>query len=298
MRISSNGAMRPPVVGKIASPSSPTVAQQSSPPRAASTNGGNGNHAGTPTSDGDSVRLIAAFNGIAADSTTTINGTVHQSTDVQMSPPTDYSSQSNQACSPARPEAESQHAPVVPLSGYHVHMNGYSMPNGAVMRPPNGFTLQQMSSFKMAFPQNAGGTPSASSILRAPRSEWRTLQWAWPGVLLVASPHQQPVQLNEGMPSPHVMPGNLPTRTLSANGMWTTNCAGIINVPPQVGQLLQNQYVMSPHMQHNNPSPLPSSIPLPSHQSPPPHPPPPQTMKMASPSLQHQQVVQSSQGRY
>ncbi|KIK32088.1 hypothetical protein CY34DRAFT_19302 [Suillus luteus UH-Slu-Lm8-n1] len=41
MRISSNGAMRPPVAGNIASPSSPTVLQQSSPPRAASTNGVN-----------------------------------------------------------------------------------------------------------------------------------------------------------------------------------------------------------------------------------------------------------------
>ncbi|KAG1868643.1 hypothetical protein F4604DRAFT_1927178 [Suillus subluteus] len=275
MRISSNGAMRPPVVGKIASPSSPTVAQQSSPPRAASTNGGNGNHAGTPTSDGDSVRLITAFNGIAADSTTTINGTVHQSTDVQMSPPTDYSSQSNQACSPARPEAESQHAPVVPLSSYRIHMNGYSMPNGAVMRPPNGFTLQQMSSFKMVFPQNAEGRPvqvpysghlaqngahfngqlagGANLNIKHPHGR------QWPGVLLVASPHQQPAQLNEGTPSPHVTPGNLPTHTPSANGMQTTNRARIINVPPQVGQLLQNQYVMSPHMQHNNPSPLPSS---------------------------------------
>ncbi|KAG1830269.1 hypothetical protein DFJ58DRAFT_737037 [Suillus subalutaceus] len=105
MRISSNGAMRPPVVGNIASPSSPTVVQQQpSPPCAASTNGVNGNHAGTPTSDGDSVRLIAAPNGIAANNTATLNGTAHQSTD------------SNQAGSPARPKAESQHVPVsVPL---------------------------------------------------------------------------------------------------------------------------------------------------------------------------------------
>ncbi|KAG1880614.1 hypothetical protein C8R48DRAFT_767384 [Suillus tomentosus] len=83
----------------------------------------------------------------------------------------------------------------------------------------------------------------------------------WPGL---ASPHQQPAQLNEGTPSPHITPGNLPMRTPSANGMRTANRAGSINVPPQVGQLLPNQYVMSPHMQHNSPSPLPSSIPLPS----------------------------------
>jgi enhancer of polycomb-like protein len=38
MRISSNGAMHPLVAGNIASPSLPTVVQQSSPPHAASTN--------------------------------------------------------------------------------------------------------------------------------------------------------------------------------------------------------------------------------------------------------------------
>jgi enhancer of polycomb-like protein len=307
MRISSNGAMRPPVVGKITSPSSPTVAQQSSPPRAASTNGVNGNHTGTPTPDGDSVRLIAAPNGIAADSTTTINGTVHQSTDVQMSPPADLS-QSNQAGSPARPKAESQYASVPPLSSYQIPMNGF--PHGTVMRQPS-ITLQQMQ-FKMALAQNPDGRPAQVPYpgfvpngthfnvqltgganlnnlnVKLPQGR----QWS-----AIASPHQQPAQLNEGTPSPHVTPGNLPTRTPSANGMRTTNRTGNINVPPQVGQLLPNQYVMSPHMQHSNPSPLPSSIPLPSHQSPP-RPPPPQTMKMASPSLQHQQVVQSSQGGY
>ncbi|KAG1815349.1 enhancer of polycomb-like-domain-containing protein [Suillus variegatus] len=306
MRISSNGPMRPPVVGNLASPSSPTVVQQSSPPRTTSTNGVNGNHAGTPTSDGDSVRLIAAPNGIATNTTTTINGTAHQSTDVQMSPPADPS-QSNQAGSPARPKAESQHVPP-PLSSYSIPMNGYALPNGAVMRQPNGITLQQMQSFKMALAQNPEGRPQVpyqghlvpngthfnmqlpggANLHKFPQGR------QWPGL---ASPHQQPAQLNEGTPSPHITPGNLPMRTPSANGMRTANRAGSINVPPQVGQLLPNQYVMSPHMQHNSPSPLPSSIPLPSHQSPP-RPPPPQTMKMASPSLQHQQVVQSSQGGY
>ncbi|KAG2356043.1 hypothetical protein BDR07DRAFT_1492425 [Suillus spraguei] len=106
MHILSNGGMRPLVVGKIASSSSPTVVQQSSPPHTTSMNGVNGNHAGTPTSDGDSVRLIAAPNGITADNTTTINGTAHQSTDMQMSPPADPS-QSNQAGSPVCPKAES-----------------------------------------------------------------------------------------------------------------------------------------------------------------------------------------------
>ncbi|KAG1758564.1 enhancer of polycomb-like-domain-containing protein [Suillus occidentalis] len=299
MRISSNGAMRPPVVGNIASPSSPTVVQQSSP-----------SSRRFHERNGDSVRLIAAPNGIAANNTTTINGTAHQPTDVQMSPPVD-SSQSNQAGSPARPKAESQHVPVsVPLSSYHIPMNGYSLPNGAVMRQPNSLTLQQMQSFKMALAQNAEGRPAqvpypghlvqngthfnvqlaggTNLNIKLPQGR------QWPGI---ASPHQQPVQLHEGTPSPHVAPGNLPTRTPSANGMRTANRAGNINVPPQVGQLLPNQYVMSPHMQHNSPSPLPSSIPLPSHQSPP-RPPPPQTMKMASPSLQHQQVVQTSQGGY
>ncbi|KAG2134679.1 enhancer of polycomb-like-domain-containing protein [Suillus cothurnatus] len=252
MRISSNGAMRPPVVGKITSPSSPTVAQQSSPPRAASTNGVNGNHTGTPTPDGDSVRLIAAPNGIAADSTTTINGTVHQSTDVQMSPPADLS-QSNQAGSPARPKAESQYASVPPLSSYQIPMNGF--PHGTVMRQPS-ITLQQMQ-FKMALAQNPDGRPAQVPYpgfvpngthfnvqltgganlnnlnVKLPQGR----QWS-----AIASPHQQPAQLNEGTPSPHVTPGNLPTRTPSANGMRTTNRTGNINVPPQVGQLLPNQH--------------------------------------------------------
>lgn len=308
MRISSNGGMRPPVIGNIASPSTPVAAQQSSPPRAtASSNGVNGNHAGTPTPDGDSVRLIAAPNGIAAAS---INGTQHQSTDVQMSP-TAEPPQSNQTGSPARPKVEPQHVPVsVSLSSYHIPMNGY--PNGAVMqmpRPPNGLTMQQMQSLKMAFVQNAEGRPAqvpypghpmpngthfnmqlagGANLIKLPQGR------QWPGV---ASPHQQPAQLNEGSPSPHVTPGNLPTRTPSANGTRTANRTGSISVPQQVGQLLPNQYAMSPHMQHNSSSPLPSSIPLPSHQSPP-RPPPTPTMKMASPSLQHQQVVQSSQGGY
>jgi enhancer of polycomb-like protein len=92
----------------------------------------------------------------------------------------------------------------------------------------------------------------------------------WRGVV---SPHQQTAQTGpdgvSGSPSPHVAPGNLPTRTPSANGTPTMNRAGSIGVPPQVGQL---QYA-TPHMQHSSPSPLPSSVPLPSHQSPP-RPPP------------------------
>ncbi|KAG1728245.1 uncharacterized protein EDB91DRAFT_1314081 [Suillus paluster] len=119
-------------------------AQQSSPHRtAASTNGANGNHSGTPTPDGHSVRLIAPPNGIA---TTTLNGTAHQPTDMQMSPPAEPP-QSNQTGSPARLKAESQHVPVsVPLSSYHIPMNGYAtLPNGTIMqvpRPPNGFMQQ------------------------------------------------------------------------------------------------------------------------------------------------------------
>ncbi|KAG1741243.1 hypothetical protein EDD22DRAFT_959069 [Suillus occidentalis] len=79
-----NGAMRPPVVGNIASPSLPTVMQQSSHPRAASTNAVNGDHAGTPTSVWRfSQADRCTTNGIATNNTTTINGTAHQSTDVR-----------------------------------------------------------------------------------------------------------------------------------------------------------------------------------------------------------------------
>jgi len=305
MRISSNGGTRPPVVGTITSPSTPTATQQSSPTRATSTNGINGNHTGALAPDGDSVRLIAA-----PISTTTVNGSTHQSTDVQMS--SVETPQSNQSGSPARPKAD-QVAVSVPLGSYQIPMNGY-LPNGVVMqvpRPPNGFTMQQMQSYKMALAQTTegrlphvpypghlvpngthfnvqlGGTANLNIKLPQGRQ--------WPGVV---SPHQQTAQTGpdgvSGSPSPHVAPGNLPTRTPSANGTRTMNRAGSMGVPPQVGQL---QYAMSPHMQHNSPSPLPSSVPLPSHQSPP-RPPPTPTMKIASPSLQHQQIVQSSQGGY
>lgn len=305
MRISSNGSTRPPVVGNIASPST-TAAAQPSPHMTSSTNGVNGNHTGALAPDGDSVRLIAAPNSI------TVNGSVHQSTDVQMS--SAETPQSNQTGSPARPKAD-QVAVSVPLSSYHIPMNGY-LPSGAVMqvpRPPNGFTMQQMQSYKMTLAQTAEGHPAQVpysghlvsngthfnvQLAGGANLNIKLPQRQWPGV---TSPHQQPAQTGQdgvsGSPSPRIAPGNLPTRTPSANGTRTMNRGGNMTVPPQVGQLLPNQYVMSPHMQHNTSSPLPSSVPLPSHQSPP-RPPPTPTMKMASPSLQHQQVVQSSQGGY
>jgi len=49
IHMSSNDSMCPPVVGKIVSPSSPTVVQQSSPPCATSMSGVNGNHTGILT---------------------------------------------------------------------------------------------------------------------------------------------------------------------------------------------------------------------------------------------------------
>jgi len=303
MRVSSNGSTRP-VVGNISSPTT-TTAQQPSPHTTASPNGVNGNHTGAPAPDGDSVRLIAAPNGITANSATTMNGLAHQSTDVQMS--STETPQSNTG-SPARPKAD-QVSVSVPLSSYHFPTNGYIQ----VPRPPNGFTMQQMQSYKMALSQTAEGHPAqlpypghlvpngahfnvqlagGANLIKLPQGRQQ-----WPGV---TSPHQQPVQTGQdgvpGSPSPRAAPGNLPPRTPSANGMRTMNRAGNMNVPPQVG-LLPNQYTMPSHMQHNSSSPLPSAIPLPSHQSPP-RPPPTPTMKMASPSLQHQQIIQSSQGGY
>ncbi|KAG1730158.1 uncharacterized protein EDB91DRAFT_1252809 [Suillus paluster] len=103
----------PAVVGPHSAGTSPASA--SSPPHtAASMNGANSNHSGTPTPDGDSA---------------------HQPTDMQMSPPAEPP-QSNQTGSPARLKAESQHVPVsVPLSSYHIPMNGYAtLPNGTVMQ--------------------------------------------------------------------------------------------------------------------------------------------------------------------
>jgi len=147
----SNGGTRPPVVGTITSPSTPTATQQSSPTCVTSTNGVKGNHTGALAPDGDSVRLIAA-----PISTTTVNGSTHQSTNVQMS--SIETSQSNQSGSPARPKAD-QVAVSVPLSSYHIPMNSY-LPNGVVMqvpRPPKGFTMQQMQSYKMALAQTMEG---------------------------------------------------------------------------------------------------------------------------------------------
>jgi enhancer of polycomb-like protein len=121
-------------------------------------------------------------------------------------------------------------------------MNNYSLPNGGVMCQPNGLTLQEMQSFKMALAQNVEGRPAqvpypghlmqngtqfnvqlaggTNLNIKLPQG------WQWPGI---ASPHQQPVQLHEGTPSPHVAPGNLPTCMPSANGMRTVNHAGNIS---------------------------------------------------------------------
>ncbi|KAG1726516.1 uncharacterized protein EDB91DRAFT_1254288 [Suillus paluster] len=102
--------------------------------------------------DGDLVRLIAASNGIAA---TTLNGTAHQPTDVQMSPPVEPP-QSNQTGSPACLKAESQHILVsVPLSSYHIPMNGYAtLPNGTVMQCPfDRVAFTQVSLDRVSFDQ-------------------------------------------------------------------------------------------------------------------------------------------------
>jgi len=129
-------------------------------------------------------------------------------------------------------------------------------------------------------------------------------QWngAAPPLQQTSSVGNQPQESNVsivGSNLAHATASVLPARTPSANGTRSVSRSGAIG--SSVGHVVPGgQYAghpLSPRLQNPGSSPLPNPVPLPSHQSSPRQPLTP-TMKMASPSLQHQQAVPSSQGGY
>ncbi|KAH7908697.1 hypothetical protein BJ138DRAFT_326009 [Hygrophoropsis aurantiaca] len=331
MRISSNGGMRPPAIANIATTPVTPVSQQSSPPRPPSTplsNGVNGVHS-LPDID---VKMSTNSNGISNNDSASpiVQATVNE---VNLSPVANAQPMQPQVGSPARQKAElQQHPPPAPANGYHIPMNGYQY---AHPRQHNGMPMQHMQNLKMVYPPGQdingmhpnAGRPLANSYMGhviAPGTHFNMQLGAGANANLklpagrqwtaVTSPSQQPtplantadgltgaVPMSSSPSTTHTTPGTQPARTPSANGSRpATRTSSVGNVP--VGHMMNaGQYTthsLSPHLQHS-PSPLLSSaLALPSHQSPP-RPPMTPTMKMASPSLQHQQQpVGSSQGGY
>ncbi|KAH7923575.1 hypothetical protein BV22DRAFT_1015104 [Leucogyrophana mollusca] len=330
MRISSNGGMRPPVLANVTTPAS----QQSSPPRTPSTPTGGGVNGTLPVADGDTVKLTSNVNGVSHNNTTP-QAAQQPTNEVNLSPLDGVQQAQQQAGSPARPKSDAQHAGVVAANGYHVTMNGYpTMTNGtayAHSRQHSGLPMQHMQNMqnvKMVFAPgqditamhaNQGrplSTPYMGHVVPAGAhfnmqlSAGANVNLKLPAGRQWASPLQQPAPLGNGADgvtgagamasSPHAAPGSLPARTPSANGSRPPNRTPSVNGVP-VGHMMGNgqysSHSLSPHLQHS-PSPLSSALALPAHQSPP-RPPLTPTMKMTSPSLQHQQQpVGSSQGGY
>lgn len=288
-----------------------------------------------PPSDSDSVKLVSAPNGNVTKGATA-NGTNQLASDLTSSPATESQLPALPIGSPVRQKADVQQPVSIPLNGYHIPINGYAIPNAAYMhsRPPNGLTAQQMQNLKLALAQGQDvnavmhgtqGRPIQTPYVGhlVPNGTHYNMQMAagatnlnlklasgrqWSGV---APPLQQTSSLGNqqqdantapsiGSPNlSHATAGALPTRTPSVNGTRGVSRPGAMGSP--VGHMMPGgQYAahsVSPRLQNAGSSPLPNPTSLPPHQSPPRQPLTP-TMKMASPSLQHQQAVPSSQGGY
>ena len=283
-----------------------------------------------PPTDTDSVKLASTPNG----NVTKANGTNSHVPEPTPSPATESQQVALPTGSPVRQKADVQQPVSIPLNGYHIPINGYTIPNAAYMhsRPPNGLTAQQMQNLKLALAQgqdvNAAmhgtqGRPLQTPYVGhlVPNGTHYNMQMAaganlnlklasgrqWNGVAppLQQSPslgNQQDANSAPGAGSPnltHANAGVLPTRTPSANGTRSVSRPG--GMGSSVGHMMPGgQYTthtLSPRLQNAGSSPLPNPTSLPPHQSPPRQPLTP-TMKMTSPSLQHQQVVPSSQGGY
>ena len=297
------------------------------------TAGGSPSPAPTP-SDTDSVKLASTPNGNVTKGATA-NGTKQHASDPTPSPATEPQQSALPTGSPLRQKADVQHPVSIPLNGYHIPINGYTIPNAAFMHPrqPNGLTpQQQMQSLKLAIAQgqdvNAAmhgpqgrpiHTPYVGHLVSGGiHYNMQMAPGANPNLKLgsgrqwngVAPPLQQTPSLGNqqqdantapcaGSPSLTQATGLLPARTPSANGTRSVNRPGAMG--SSVGHMMPGgQYAahsLSPRLQNAGSSPLPNPTSLPPHQSPPRQPLTP-TMKMASPSLQHQQAVPSSQGGY
>ena len=297
----------------------------------------NGTASGSPSpappSSDDSVKLASAPNGNVTKGVTT-NGTKQHAPDPTLSPATEPQQAAPPTGSPMRQKADMQQPVSIPLNGYHIPINGYTIPNAAYMhsRPPNGLTTQQqMQNLKLVYAQgqdvNAAMHGTQGRPIQAPYAHLvpngthYNMQIPaganlnpklgsgrqWNGV---APPLQQAPSLGNQQQDANIAPcvgspnltqatGVLPARTSSANGTRSVNRPGAMG--SSVGHMMSGgQYAthsLSPRLQNAGSSPVPNPTSLPPHQSPPRQPLTP-TMKMASPSLQHQQAVPSSQGGY
>ncbi|KAG9312626.1 enhancer of polycomb-like-domain-containing protein [Chiua virens] len=336
-RISHGVALRPPGPPQMMT-MIPAVAVSQTPPPvtlpSAPANGTGGSPSPAPLpADTDSGKPASTPNGNVVKSATT-NGANQHPLEPTSSPATESQQQAPPTSSPVRQKADVQQPVSIPLNGYHIPINGYTIPNSAYMhaRTPNGLTPQQMQNLKLALAQgqevNAAvhgtqGRPLQTPYVGhlVPNGTHYNVQMATGGNhLKLASGRQwngavQPLQQTPslgnqqqdtntdptaGSPNlTHAIAGVLPVRTPSANGTRSVSRPG--QMPSTVGHMMPSgQYVahnLSPRLQNVVSSPLPNLTSLPSHQSPPRQPLTP-TMKMTSPSLQHQQAAPSSQGGY
>ncbi|KAL4080474.1 enhancer of polycomb-like-domain-containing protein [Scleroderma citrinum] len=334
MRISSGGSVRPPSSNLI-----PVLPLHQSPQQSNAVSSPASGSSASPTIpasvDGDAMKVSCVPNGVPLANGLTSNGNIQQPPETSAPPATEAQTLTPQAVSPPRQKADLQQPISIPLNGYHVPINGYTISNGPYMQPPrplNGLSAQQMQNIKMALAQGQDPTSAIQGTVG------RQIQTPYVGPLVsngthfnmpigagvnvnmkpspgrqwngVGSPMQQPT-LGNGqdvgavavLSSPRNSPGILPARTPSANGNRAVSRSGNMGtVQTTAGHVIHGgQYPalsLSPRLQHGSPSPLPNpTAALPSHQSPP-RPPPTPTMKMSSPSIQHQQPVSSSQGGY
>ena len=337
-RISHAAALRPLGQPQIKNMIPAIPLSQSPPPHVTTlpTVPANGTAGGSPSPalppDTDSVRPSSTPNGNVIKGATA-NGTNQHFPD-PIPPPTTESQQATlPSVSPVRQKADVQQPLSIPLNGYHIPINGYTIPNAAYMhsRPPNGLTAQQIQNVKLALAQgqdvNAAmhGTPgrpvqtpyvghlvpsgthynmqmAAGANLNLKLASGR--QWTGVALPLQQTPSlggQQDANTAPSAGSPnltHAAASVLPARTPSANGTRSVSRPGAMG--SSVGHMIPGgQYVahsLSPRLQNAGPPPHPNPTSLPPHQSP--RQPLTPTMKMTSPSLQHQQAVPSSQGGY
>lgn len=243
--------------------------------------------------DGEAVKMSATPNGTIAANSQTLNGAPQQPTDggavADAQPPVPP------AGSSPRSKIEVQQSVSLPLNGFHVSLNGCAIPSGPPYlqhaRQLNSLTQQQMQSLKMVL---ASQGQDANVALQG--TPGRQIQTPYVGQLVPNMSH-----FNIPM-SPYSASGILPARTPSANSNRVVNRPGTMGaVQATAGHPVPGaQYAahsLSPRLQHNSPPPLPTAASLSSHQSPS-RPPTTPTLKMSSPSIQHQQPVPSSQGGY
>ncbi|KAF9445195.1 hypothetical protein P691DRAFT_676156 [Macrolepiota fuliginosa MF-IS2] len=297
MRISSNGGMRPsiPAVNGVnglqsavsiaahTSPPQPVPVPQHSPP-----NGVNG---------------VVSRPAIAMPHVDVVKTEVHQPSalangaiSIQQSDSSQSSDSTPSAASPVRPKSQTQTV-TLPANGFHMANNyatalpaGYAQTianNPALLKSfvtqtQGDFATLQSQLHRMPYMQVLPGATAnnlANANLKAAAAA-RQMQWA-------NSPLQRPMSAGNGMDGVNGVQSSPPPNHVSVIAPTTNGSRPAMRIPSN------GQMSMSPMPQHT-PSPLPH---IAQSQSPP-RPPMTPTIAMASPSLQQQQAVGSSQIGY